>query len=74
MNTSVILPVSAHRQWTNNDKQKLMADYFERLPGICPVCACEVSMMIEHGQAMAILSLRCRGCGNFGKVARHLER
>lgn len=76
MNTSATLTVkgdSCFRLWTNDEKQKLLADYFERLPGLCPVCACEVSMMMEHGQDVATLSLRCRGCGNSGKIARHLK-
>jgi transcription elongation factor Elf1 len=56
------------RRWTNEELHKLFKDYFDRQPGICPVCASQVSMMMDHEKGMAMLTLRCRGCGNSSTV------
>lgn len=56
------------RPWTNAELHKLFSDYFNKLPGMCPVCGHEVSMMMDHQQYVTILSIRCRGCGNSSNV------
>jgi len=38
----------AARQWTLEERQTLFDDYFGSSPGICPVCAQEVSMLMSH--------------------------
>jgi hypothetical protein len=58
------------RQWTQVEQSKLFDDYFARLPGICPVCACPVGMMVEHKETVAVMTIRCRGCGNTARVTR----
>ena len=56
------------RPWKEFEKRKLFEAYFQREPGICPVCAREVRMMMEHQGEEAILVMRC-DCGNKGKVS-----
>jgi hypothetical protein len=58
----------AERRWTDSELHKLYQDYFDRLPGTCPVCGCEVGMMMDHKDVMTIISIRCRGCGNTATV------
>ena len=57
------------RRWTDAELHKLYRDYFERLPGMCPVCGREVGMMLDHKDGgIAILSIRCRNCDNSSTV------
>jgi hypothetical protein len=56
------------RRWTNEELHKLFREYFERLPGTCPVCASQVGMMMDHQNGSTILHLRCEGCGNTATV------
>jgi len=56
------------RQWTKSEQRKLFEAYFGREPGLCPVCAREVRMMMEHHGDETILVMRC-DCGNKAKVS-----
>jgi transcription elongation factor Elf1 len=56
------------RRWTNEELHKLFKDYFDKLPGICPVCQREVGMMMDHKDSVTILTIRCRNCGNSSTV------
>lgn len=56
------------RPWTEAELHKLYRDYFDKQPGICPVCGSQVSMMMDHKEQLAILSIRCRVCGNASTV------
>jgi hypothetical protein len=46
------------RRWTDAELHKLFSDYFDKLPGTCPVCGHEVRMMMDHNCDVAILSIR----------------
>jgi len=61
------------RPWTEEEQQKLFRDYFDRLPGICPVCASEVHMMMEHKGDVTALVMRCGGCSNSAVVSKKLN-
>ena len=56
------------RRWTDTELHKLFRDYFDKQPGICPVCGHEVGMMMDHKREVTILSIRCRSCGNSSTV------
>jgi hypothetical protein len=58
-----------YRPWTEQEKLQLVKQYFERLPGNCPVCAHEVSMMMENRQDSITMALVCRKCRNIGRVS-----
>ena len=51
------------RRWTEAEKQRLFSDYFERLPGTCPVCGSGVHMMMDQDADVVTLEMRC-DCGN----------
>ncbi|HLH54916.1 MAG TPA: hypothetical protein VKY92_15000 [Verrucomicrobiae bacterium] len=61
-------PPSQPRRWTNEELHKLFRDYFDGLPGICPVCGKEVGMMMDHKGGVTMLTIRCRGCHNSSVV------
>jgi hypothetical protein len=60
------------RTWTPEQEEQLFDIYFSSGPGICPVCAHEVCMMLTQlGRTVTIL-LSCTGCGNKASVNRQL--
>jgi len=59
----------AARQWTREERDRLFDDYFGRAPGICPVCAHEVGMIMSYLARTVTLSLSCQGCGNKASVS-----
>jgi transcription elongation factor Elf1 len=61
-------PETPWRRWTDAELHKLFRDYFDKLPGTCPVCGHEVAMMMDHKDNATILSIQCRFCGNSSTV------
>ena len=62
----------AARQWTLDERQDLFDKYFGPFPGICPVCAREVCMVMSNWGRTVMLLLSCDGCGNKAQVSRDL--
>ena len=56
------------RRWTNEELQKLLQDYSERVAGSCPVCANQVTMVVCREKGMRTLSICCGGCQNASVV------
>jgi len=61
--------MEAVRQWTREERQKLFHIYFGPLPGMCPVCGHEVSMIMSNLEQRATLLLSCGGCNNKASVS-----
>jgi hypothetical protein len=55
------------RRWTDPEKHKLFKEYFDKDPGICPVCGRTVHMMMEQSAGVVTLTMRC-DCGNRAQV------
>jgi len=60
------------RQWTQEERDGLFDDYFGPLPGICPVCAHEVCIIMTYLGRFVTLSLSCEACLNKAIVSRAL--
>jgi hypothetical protein len=60
------------RTWTQGEQERLFDSYFSDVPGICPVCSQEVSMLMSLGSTVTLL-LRCEGCDNKATVSRALR-
>jgi hypothetical protein len=56
------------RRWTDAELHRLFSDYYNKLPGVCPVCGHEVSMRMDHKDNVTLLTIRCWGCGNLSTV------
>ena len=63
---------NAARQWTREEQDYLFNVYFGPSPGICPVCAHEVSMVMTNIGPTVTLLLSCDGCDNKVSVSRSL--
>jgi hypothetical protein len=62
-------PGTRSRAWTKKEQQKLFKDYFDRMPGTCPICGRMVSMMLDHRDEVTIVRMLCRGCHNWAVVS-----
>jgi transcription elongation factor Elf1 len=56
------------RDWTDNEKQKLFADCYEKQPSLCPVCGHQVTMMTQQDCGKVIIMVHCRECGNRARL------
>ena len=50
--------------WTREEQHQLRKAYYDRLPGVCPVCGAQVSMRPEMVRGERMLLIRCWSCGN----------
>jgi len=60
------------RHWTLEEQGRLFDVYFGPSPGICPVCAQEVCMVMSNLGRTVTLLLSCDGCNNKARVSRSL--
>jgi hypothetical protein len=56
--------------WTQDEQEELFDSYFSAVPGICPVCSQEVTMLMSYLGSTVTLLLRCEGCDNKATVRR----
>ena len=62
----------AMRKWTQKECDLLFDAYFGPFPGLCPVCAQEVCIIMSYLGRFVTLSLSCEGCRNKATVSRAL--
>lgn len=68
------IPSANFRRWTDEEKQQLFRQYFDRLPGVCPVCSGAVRMMLHSGGNSVTLHMFCSTCRNIGQITRAISQ
>jgi hypothetical protein len=62
----------AAKKWSQEQREKLFDAYFGPSPGLCPICAHEVCMVMTHIGRVVTLLLMCNACNNKASVSHPL--